>query len=263
MADTEAPSTLPALRLKRNEDRRLTAGHFVGVQQRGRHPADPARQVRAGRAGAGAGTQRSRALGIAYINPRSLISARLLEDLAHSRYGVVRRAFSQRTGAAGSAVPGALLSGGPWGGRDALPGLVVDRYGDRCVVQIGTAGMELLKPHIGEATIRVFGCETLIFKNDSGARELEGLPLLCGDGAARRHRDGQRRDRQHRDRYGEGREASSSRCRSPRDRKPAGSSTRPSIVVALTKYIVRGARVLDVFSYVGAWGRAGGARWSG
>ena len=45
-----------------------------------------------------------------------------------------------------------------------------------CVVQIGTAGMELLKPHIREAVIEVFGCETLVFKNDSGARELEGLP---------------------------------------------------------------------------------------
>jgi 23S rRNA G2069 N7-methylase RlmK/C1962 C5-methylase RlmI len=63
-----------------------------------------------------------------------------------------------------------------YGEADGLPGLVIDRYGERCVAQIGTAGMELMKRHIQSAAERVFECETLIFKNDGSARELEGLP---------------------------------------------------------------------------------------
>src|SRR6202020_1772248 len=63
-----------------------------------------------------------------------------------------------------------------YGESDGLPGLVVDRYGASCVVQIGTAGMERLKPQIQEALIQVVECESRLFKNDSGAREMEGLP---------------------------------------------------------------------------------------
>ncbi len=46
----------------------------------------------------------------------------------------------------------------------------------RCVAQIGTAGMEALKPQIQEALGQVLRCEALLFKNDSAAREMEGLP---------------------------------------------------------------------------------------
>ena len=63
-----------------------------------------------------------------------------------------------------------------YGEADGLPGLVIDRYGAQCVVQIGTAGMERLKPQIQEALLQVLECETLLFKNDGAARELEGLP---------------------------------------------------------------------------------------
>ncbi len=42
-------------------------------------------------------------------------------------------------------------------------------------MQIGTAGMERLKPQIQEAVLQVLNCETLLFKNDGAARSLEGL----------------------------------------------------------------------------------------
>src|ERR1700727_2946819 len=63
-----------------------------------------------------------------------------------------------------------------YGESDGLPGLVVDRYGTSCVVQVGTAGMEQLKPQIQEALSQVLKYEALLFKNDSAAREREGLP---------------------------------------------------------------------------------------
>ena len=77
MADTDLPANLPALRLKRNEDRRLAAGHLwvfsneVDTQQTplGKFQAGELVRVLA---------HNDRALGIAYVNPQSLISARLL-----------------------------------------------------------------------------------------------------------------------------------------------------------------------------------------
>src|ERR1700739_3343407 len=78
MVNPEAPANLPALRLKRNEDRRLAAGHLwvfsneVDTQQTplGRFKAGDLVRVLA---------HNDRALGLAYVNPQSLISARLLE----------------------------------------------------------------------------------------------------------------------------------------------------------------------------------------
>src|SRR6202035_4167408 len=63
-----------------------------------------------------------------------------------------------------------------YGESDGLPGLVIDRYGSACVVQIGTAGMERLKSPIQQALQQVLHCDALLFKNDSPAREMEGLP---------------------------------------------------------------------------------------
>ncbi len=73
-----------------------------------------------------------------------------------------------------------------YGEADGLPGLVIDRYGDVCVVQIGTAGMERLKPQIQQAVQQVIKFETLLYKNDGAAREIEGLPAHRG--SRRRHR---------------------------------------------------------------------------
>jgi 23S rRNA (cytosine1962-C5)-methyltransferase len=61
------------------------------------------------------------------------------------------------------------------GEGDGLPGLVVDRYGATLVAQIGTAGMERQKPAILAALEAVVAPECLVWKNDSGARALEGL----------------------------------------------------------------------------------------
>ena len=104
-----------------------------------------------------------------------------------------------------------------YGESDGLPGLVIDRYGSQCVVQIGTAGMERLKPQIQEAVLQVLECETLLFKNDGAARELEGLPAYveAAKGSTRRIGLGRRGGP-------EIRGAARSRVR-----KPAGSSIKP------------------------------------
>src|SRR6185312_13323121 len=182
-----------------------------------------------------------RALGLAYVNPQSLISARLLETwkLPDAAWFAarIRRALSLRD----------RLYTQPfyrlvYGESDGLPGLVVDRYGPACVVQIGTAGMEKLKPEIGQALDQVLRCESLLFKNDSSARDMEGLPGYV-EAAKGRFGLGQILE--------DGLEFQAPLAEG---QKTGWFFDQAANRRALLKYVRKGARVLDVFSYAGAWG---------
>ena len=241
MSDPREVAQLPVLRLKRNEDRRLHAGHLWIFSNEVDTSQSPLPKFKAGEV-VRVLAHNDRALGLAYVNPKSLIAARMLEtwkipDTAWLA-ARIRLAMSLRD----------RLYPKPYyrlvyGESDGLPGLVIDRFGSSCVVQIGTAGMELLKPEIQEALSQVFKCDAVLFKNDSAAREMEGLPSYV--------------------------------------EAPKGDFKEPALVIegdleylaplldgqktgwffdqadnrrALSKYVRRGSRVLDVFSYVGAWG---------
>jgi 23S rRNA (cytosine1962-C5)-methyltransferase len=65
-----------------------------------------------------------------------------------------------------------------FGEGDLLPGLVVDRYAHALVIQVGTAGLEALRPVWGpvlEALGRREGCTVFVERSQSGRKE-EGLP---------------------------------------------------------------------------------------
>jgi 23S rRNA (cytosine1962-C5)-methyltransferase len=241
MTDSLEAAQLPALRLKRNEDRRLHAGHlwiFSNEVDTGQTPLPKFKAGELVRVLA----HNDRALGLAYVNPQSLIAARMLETwkIPDTAWLAARMRTAMTLRDRLYPKPYYRLV---YGESDGLPGLVVDRYGSSCVAQIGTAGMERLKPQIQEALMQVVKCDALLFKNDSAAREMEGLPSYV--------------------------EAAK------------GSFDAPALVVedelefqapllegqktgwffdqaanrrALSKYVAAGARVLDVFSYVGAWG---------
>jgi 23S rRNA (cytosine1962-C5)-methyltransferase len=249
MADTVPAAQLPALRLKRNEDRRLQAGHvwvFSNEVDTGQTPLtkfDAGALVRVL-------AHNDRALGLAYVNPQSLICARLLDSwrLPDVPWFVARLRSALALRERLYAAPYYRLV---YGESDGLPGLVIDRFGDACVAQIGTAGMERLKPQIGEALKQVLGLRALLYKNDSAAREMEGLPSTIeqaiGETAnvATVVEDGLRFE-------------------APllEGQKTGWFFDQAANRRALTKYLRPGARVLDVFSYVGAWGvraAAGGA----
>src|SRR5208337_1466079 len=174
MTEPGMAAQLPAMRLKQNEDRRLHAGHLWVFSNEVDTGQTPLVKFQAGEL-VRVLAHNDRALGLAYVNPQSLICARLLGTwkLPDAAWFAarVRAALALRE----------RLYQEPYyrvvyGESDGLPGLVVDRYGTRCVAQIGTAGMELLKPSIQEAILQVLGCEGLLFKNDGAARTLEGLP---------------------------------------------------------------------------------------
>lgn len=169
--------SLPPLILKKNEDRRLRAGHlwvFSNEVDTGKSPLKgftPGDLVEIQAAG-------GQAIGTGYVNPNSLIAARILSrDPRHlpDRSLLVHRlnvALSLRE----------RLYPKPYyrlafGESDGLPGLVVDRYGDVLVVQITTAGMERMKTDIVTALEKVVGPKAILMRNDTGIRELEGLPL--------------------------------------------------------------------------------------
>jgi 23S rRNA (cytosine1962-C5)-methyltransferase len=241
MTESVPAASLPALRLRRNEDRRLQAGHLwvfsneVDIQQTPLTNFEPGALVRVV-------AHNDRALGLAYVNPHSLICARLLGtwDLPDRTWfaGRIRHALALRE----------RLHSGPYyrlvyGESDGLPGLVVDRYGGTCVVQIATAGMERLKDCICDALLEVLQPEALVLRNDSAARALEGLPGYVEQvlGEAQQStlviEDGLSFD-----------------APLMEGQKTGWFFDQAANRRALVKYIRPGARVLDVFSYVGAWG---------
>ena len=241
MPTTADAAQWPSLRLKRNEDRRLLAGHLWVFS----NEVDPA-HTSLGRFSPGdlvrVLAHNDRPLGLAYVNPGSLICARLLETWkapdAHWFGERIRRALALRE----------RLYAAPYyrlvhGEADGLPGLVVDRYGATCVVQIGTAGMERLRPQIQEALFAALPLDALVFKNDGGGRELEGLPSYVesiGTGLE--------------DPAAVVEDGLTFRAPLREGQKTGWFFDQAANRRAMCRYVRAGARVLDVFSYVGAWG---------
>jgi 23S rRNA (cytosine1962-C5)-methyltransferase len=240
MSESGIAAQLPALRLKRNEDRRLNAGHLWVFSNEVDTQQTPLPKFKAGEL-VRVLAHNDRALGLAYVNPNSLISARMLGTwkapdavwfAARIRIalGLRERLYPE---------PYYRLI---YGESDGLPGLVVDRFGRQCVAQIGTAGMELLKPAIQDAIIEVLECDGLLFKNDSGARELEGLPSYIEVAKGSFEELGTVVE--------DGLKFSVSIAPG---QKTGWFFDQAANRRALPKYVRKGARVLDVFSYLGAW----------
>lgn len=62
-----------------------------------------------------------------------------------------------------------------WSEADALPGFVVDRFGDALVVQALTAGADKLLPFAAEWLDKNLAPSEIVFRNDAPSRKLEGL----------------------------------------------------------------------------------------
>lgn len=237
-------STLPPLRLRRNEDRRISAGHLWVFSNEVDVEATPLTAFEPG-ALCRIVSNRDKFLGYGYVNPRSLISARILGRDA--RYEPNRSLIVHRLQVALSLRD--RLYAKPfyrwvYGESDALPGLVIDRFGDVLVGQIGTAGMEKLRPVIEEALRQLMPQASLLWKNDGGVRELEGLNTYVETGfgkipsSVQLEENGVRFDIPVAD-----------------GQKTGWFFDQAANRAALLKH-VPGKRVLDVFSYLGGWGLA-------
>jgi len=175
---------LPILVLKKDEDRRLRAGHLWVYS----NEVDTAKTPLTGfDAGEPAVVQSAsgKVLGTACVNPQSLICARLLSRRPGA---IVNAAFLERRLRTALALREALFERPyyrlAFGDSDGLPGLVIDRYADVLVIQITTAGMERARDEIIDVIQRMFSPAGILLRNDSAVRELEGLPqesVVLGD----------------------------------------------------------------------------------
>jgi 23S rRNA (cytosine1962-C5)-methyltransferase len=125
-------------------------------------------------------------VGRGYINPRSLITVRILTQRREVIDGTF---FRSRLEAAlrrrERLFPGKQSYRLVYSEGDLLPGLIVDRYQDHLVLQALTLGMELRTDAICEALERLIQPQAIVARNDVGIRSLEGLPhekkVLRGD----------------------------------------------------------------------------------
>lgn len=233
----------PALYLKRGEDARLRAGHLwvfsneVDVQRSplsGFEPGQICVII----------DSRDKPIGVGYVNPNSLICARLVnrgiehaldQSLLVHKLNVAlalrERMFEE---------PYYRLV---FGESDGLPGLTIDRFGDVIVAQTTTAGMERLKDEITAAVVKVIKPRQLWWKNDASIRSMEHLPEYADLG------------------HGEPsnepmlvREAGLEfECDPVGGQKTGWFYDQRSNRDHLAS-LVKGKRVLDMFSYLGGWG---------
>jgi len=234
--------SLPSLRLKANADRRLRAGHLwvysneIDVTTTPLHAFEASDQAILEAAG-------GKPLGIVAISPNNLICARLLSrDVRHvlDKSLLVHRlnvALSLRE----------RLFDKPcyrlvYGDSDLLPGLVVDRFFDILVVQLASATMERHKDDVLAALIQVLKPSGILFKNDSSARDAEGLQRYVDTA------------------YGVvpewvALEENGVKFEAPviEGQKTGWFYDHRMNRARLAPY-VKGKRVLDLFSYIGGWG---------
>ena len=230
------------LRLKRGEERRLSAGHLWVFSNEIDSDTTPLAAFAPGEL-AQIKSHRGQFMGHAYVNPHALICARIVSrDLAHP---INRELIDARLRAALRLRE--RLYREPYyrlvfGESDGLPGLILDRYGEVLVGQIATAGMEALQDTVTEAVRALLSPAGLHWKNDSGARQLEHLPELAatafGDIPAEITAV-------------EG----GLRFAAPltHGQKTGWFYDQTHNRARLARYLCPGARVLDVCSYAGAW----------
>ena len=233
---------LKVLRLKKNEERRIKQGHVwifsneVDTQVSPLKMFEPGEQVIVE-------ASNGKPLGVAYLNPNTLICGRLVSR--DNKQRINAKLFAKRIQAAQQMREMHYAEACyrlVFGESDGLPGLVIDRFDDVFVVQIGTAGMEGFKDDILAVLVDLYQPRAVVWRNDMASRELEGLeryktlaygdlsePVYAVENGAKFAipvLDGQKTGWFY-------------------DHREARAQMIP---------LVKGKRVLDVFSYLGGWG---------
>ncbi len=227
--------------LKKGADRRIKGGHLWIYSNEVDTRITPIKQLEVG--DAIVLNDKGKPLGRAWLNPKNLICGRVYTRDAEELFD---DAFVKKRLKQAKRLREPFYSDNcyrwVYGDSDFLPGLVVDRFGDHLSVQVNHAGLEPQLQMIVDVLADVSNAEGIVLRNDGKAREAEGLssyvenindsvpewaplvengvnleaPLLQGQktGWFYDHRDNR----------------------------------------AKLAQLVKGKRVLDLFSYVGGWG---------
>jgi 23S rRNA (cytosine1962-C5)-methyltransferase len=166
---------LPTLKLGKDQERRLLTGHAWIYSNEVDTKETPLKAFSAGEQVAVV-SQRGKWIGNAYVNPHALICARIVstdiskmldEKLLTER---INQALQLRQRLYENNFYRLI-----YGESDFLPGLVIDRYGDYLVVQITTAGMEAVRSQIISALEKLLSPQGILLRNDTPMRAMEGL----------------------------------------------------------------------------------------
>lgn len=236
------------IRLHRGAHRRLDLGHrwvFSNEIRDFDRTLPAGEDVRVEEAG-------GRLLGTGTFSPASLIAVRLHalrreEPLGPEAVAArVRAAWERRRAWLGD--EGARACRVVFGEADDLPGLIVDRYGEHLAVQCLTAGIDRRAGPVLDALESVLQPRGAVLRNDSPARELEGLERAVSLGR------GEVPDRVTFELQGLRFSADL------RHGQKTGFFFDQRENYRLLEPFAAGARVLDAFCYSGAWG-VHAARW--
>lgn len=234
--------SLANLRLRKNAERRLKAGHLWIYSNEINVEETPLKQFTAGEPVI-VEAHNGKALGTAYVNPNTLICGRMISRSGHplDRSLLVHRiniALSLREQHFSD--PYYRLV---YGDSDKLPGLIVDRFGNYLVVQTSTWGMENVKEDIISALIKVLKPSGILFKNEGSWRCMENLPnyneVVHGEVPDKVELI-----------------ENNTRFTAPviNGQKTGWFYDHRMARARLQKMIKPSMRVLDVFSYIGGWG---------
>ncbi|HHS99216.1 MAG TPA: RlmI/RlmK family 23S rRNA methyltransferase, partial [Thiomicrospira sp.] len=164
---------LASLRLKKNEERRIKQGHVWVYSNEVDTQATPLKEFEPGQQVI-IEASNGKPLGMGYVNPNTLICARILSRSAKLDFNI--KFLKKRIQAAQELRD--LHFDAPFyrlvfGDSDGLPGLVIDRFGDVFSVQITTAGMEVVKDDIIQVLENLYHPQAIVMKNDTASRKLE------------------------------------------------------------------------------------------
>jgi 23S rRNA (cytosine1962-C5)-methyltransferase len=167
---------MQALYLKPKEHRRLLGGHLWVFSNELR---EVPRDIAAGET-VQLFTHDGRLLGTGFFNPQSLIAFRLLtRSEEQPDRDFFRRKILEALKLREKIYPSTETNA--WrlvhGESDGLPGLIVDRFDKALVLQSFSAGMDRHLQLITEVLKELFKPSTVVIRNESPLRELEGLPL--------------------------------------------------------------------------------------
>lgn len=233
--------SLPCLYLGPQKDRRLKRGHLWVYSNEVDTKRSPLKGIEPGTL-MEIRTSRDQLIGQAFVNPANLICARIVsrgDSVLGASLLLKRLEDALQVREAAFSEPYYRLV---YGDSDLLPGLVADRFGDYVVVQIASRGMENYKAEIVDALVALLNPKGILLANEHSARALEDLPLYTEVA------------------FGEVPDQVPLWENGAQFLAPVKSGQKTGwfydhrFARAQLQQWVKGARVLDCFSYIGGWG---------
>lgn len=125
-------------------------------------------------------------IGTGFYNPKTLVTVRIL---TRKKLPINREFFCNRIRIAREMREKLMSDKTAYrmvhSESDFLPGLIIDKYNDSYSIQLNSAGIENYLEIITSILIKEHGAQNIVLRNDTTARELEGLPrykkLIYGD----------------------------------------------------------------------------------